>query len=133
MCRHGDEVILVNDGFLGQHAIDTGSGHGFGIPVCRRTIDPVAEIDPRNTIAAAETRDARTDRNHLPGTIRDRDWGAVGRYRVQPPRNHEVAVVERDGMSTDAHLALGKCWWLVIDPLQRLVAAARVNPICLHG
>ena len=77
--------------------------------------------------------DPVADGQHFAGAVRARDDRIVDRNQVIPGRDHQVAVVERNGVHANAHFAQAKVAHRIVDGLQAVDVGAVKNLVSLHG
>ena len=131
--RDDGQRVLVQDDFFGQHAVDVAAQAVAHLVRRRPAFQPVREEGAGHAVADLHPRHTGTDRQHFAGAVRARDDGVLDRDQVVAAGDHQVAVVERDGVHADAHFAQAEVALRVVDALEAVDVRAVKNLVSPHA
>jgi hypothetical protein len=131
--RDNRQRIFVQHDFFGQHAVDVAAQAIADLGGRRCTFVPERKERTGHAIAHLHTRHARPDGQHFAGAVRARNDRIVDRDQVVPGCDHQVAIVERNGVHANAHFAQTEVAHWILDGLQAIDIGAVKNLVCPHG
>ncbi len=100
---YGHEGVLRKDAVGGENAVIEVAHGGTGCCVGERTVDPSGEEARNNTVARAKAGDGRAHGDHFACAVGAKRARLVHFGVVHAADDHEIAVVEGDGVDADEH------------------------------
>jgi hypothetical protein len=103
--RQRHQRVLVEADFLCQHPVHVAAEGVANLLRRGGTIVPAREEGRCDAVAGLVARDTMADLDHLAGAVRTGNDRIVHRHQVVAAGDHQVAVIQRDGVHPDPHFA----------------------------